>query len=136
MAIPYLHFQGDCEEAFARYAEIFGGKVKGLSRFTEETGGPELAGKVMHAEVSLGKWGELAGADQLEPVEHGKAVDLLVHNSTVEEAQRLYDGLAKGGVEICRLTPHPPPDDAGMGGLVRDAYGFLWIITSPNPDKA
>jgi predicted 3-demethylubiquinone-9 3-methyltransferase (glyoxalase superfamily) len=33
--IPYLSFEGDCEEAIRLYMEIFGGKTLYLSRWSE-----------------------------------------------------------------------------------------------------
>ncbi len=132
MLMPYLCFQGNCEEAFAFYASVFGGKVEALSRFTRETGTEALVGKVMHAYVSLGRSGGVSGADQEETVVHGEAMKLLVHLASAAEAQRIYDGLAAEGHEIARLAPHPPPDDGGMGALVQDKYGYVWILTAPN----
>lgn len=135
MIMPYLHYTGNCEEAFTFYADVFGGKIESLSRYTEETGGPALAGKVMHAYVALRGGYGVSGADQAEPVQHGKSMELLVHCSTVEDAQNIYDRFAEEGIEISKLEPHPPPDDGGMGALVQDKYGYIWIITSPNPNK-
>ncbi len=135
MIMPYLHFRGDCEEALGFYASVFGGKIEALSRFTRETGTEALAGKVMHAYVSLGGMGGLSGADQEDEITHGDSMQLLVHIGTRAEAERIFDALAKEGHAINRLTPHPPPDDAGMGALVRDKYGYTWILTAPN-DRA
>ncbi|MDL2318897.1 VOC family protein [Eubacteriales bacterium OttesenSCG-928-A19] len=132
MVMPYLHFQMNCEEAFTRYASIFGGKIEGISRFTPQTGSPALNGKVMHATVSLGTKGSLSGADQEEPVPQSNAMELLVHCATASEARHILDALARDGQLLSDLTPHPPPDDAGMGALVRDKYGYCWIITAPN----
>jgi len=70
-------------------------------------------------------------ADQAEPVQHGESVRLLVHCATVAEADRIIDGFGAEGKVIQRFTPHPPPDDAGMGALVQDKYGYVWILTSP-----
>lgn len=132
MVMPYLHYQGNCEEAFRLYASVFGGKIEGLSRYTEATGSAAMVGKVMHAYVSLGDKGGVSGSDQEEAVEHGSAMKLLVHCASVAQAQKIIDALAREGNEISRLTPHPPPDDGGMGALVQDTYGYIWIITAPN----
>lgn len=136
MIIPYLTFQGDCEEALRLYADAFGGKVEHLSRYTEATGGAAMAGKVMHAHLSV-PGGALSAADQEEPVAHTEAMKLLVHCATSEEANRRVAALAEGGGQVIqRLTPHPPPDDGGMGALVRDRYGYIWILTAPNDNRA
>lgn len=39
------------------------------------------------------------------------------------------------GEVISPLEPHPAPDDGGMGAIVKDKFGYDWIITCPNPDK-
>ena len=134
MIIPYLVYQGDCEEAVALYTSVLGGKIEYLSRYTVDTGGPALAGKVMHMQVSFGQ-GAICCADQAEPVGHGDSMKLLVHCASAAEADKIFDALAAGGKAIQRLTPHPPPDDGGMGALVQDKYGYIWILTAPN-DRA
>lgn len=29
-------------------------------------------------------------------------------------------------------VPHPEPDDDGCGSVLKDRFGFTWIITCPN----
>ncbi len=137
MVIPYLSFCGNCEEALNLYTFIFGGEMKMLSRFTHETGGSALVGKVMHAEAAVGN-SVIAGADGGAPEELAQYRDticLMVHCQTRVEAEKCFDALAEGGQALQRLTPHPPPDDGGMGALVRDKYGYKWILTAPNDQK-
>lgn len=134
MIIPYLTFRGDCEEAMNRYVALFGGQINGLSRFTAETGSPALVGKIMHMEATVGN-GTLSGSDQEEPVDHGSAISLMVHFDTQAEAEKCFDALAEEGQALQRLTPHPPPDDGGMGAFVKDKYGYSWILTAPNDRK-
>jgi PhnB protein len=137
MVIPYLSFSGDCEEALNLYTSIFGGEITRLSRFTPETGGAALSGKVMHAEAAVGN-SVIAGADGADPQEltrYSDTICLMVHCATRVEAEKCFDALAEGGQALQRLTPHPPPDDGGMGALVRDKYGYKWILTAPNDQK-
>ncbi|MFH1512698.1 MAG: VOC family protein [Bacillota bacterium] len=134
MIIPYLSFRGDCEEAITLYCKALGGKIAYLSRFTEATGGKALSGKVMHVEAAFGV-GAIAAGDREGPVENFDAVRLMIHCATSTEADRILDVFGKDGEVLQRLTPHPPPDDGGMGGLVRDKYGYTWIITAPNDRK-
>lgn len=131
MIMPYLTFGGDCEQALALYASAFGGKIESLSRYTMETGGPALDGKVMHAYVSFDSRGGLSAGDVDGAISPGSAMKLLVHCDTAQDAMRILDKLAVGGHIISRLTPHPPPDDDGMGALVCDQYGYTWILTAP-----
>ena len=130
MIIPYLSFQGNCEEAMNLYCNVLDGKVKYVSRYTEQTGGASLAGKVMHMEASFGAC-VISASDQEKPVENGDAIRLMVHCKSAAEANRMLDALGAEGKVLQRLTPHPPPDDNGGSGLVRDAYGYTWIITAP-----
>lgn len=137
MVIPYLSFCGQCEEALKLYTSIFGGEIRGLSRFTQETGGPALVGKVMHAEATVGN-GVIAGSDGSDPedlMQHRDVICLMVHCATRQEAEKCFDALAQDGEALQRLTPHPPPDDGGMGALVRDKYGYKWILTAPNDHR-
>lgn len=131
MIIPYLSFQGNCEEAIALYSEALGGKLEYASRFTAETGSPALVGKIMHMEMAFSD-GAISGADQEEPVDHGKAMKLMIHYQTAAEANKALEALAVGGQILQRLTPHPPPDDSGSGALVRDKFGYTWILTAPS----
>ena len=134
MVIPYLSFQGCCEEALQFYIRIFGGRVLFLSRWTEATGGPILSGKVMHMEAEI-SGSVLSGADQQDLPARGDAVRLMVHFDSAARALACCEGLAEGGELLQRLAPHPPPDDGGMGALVRDRYGYCWILTAPNETK-
>ena len=54
--IPYLSFQGNCEEAVKAYIEAFGGEILFISRWNESNFDvtPEQVGKVMHVEFILG----------------------------------------------------------------------------------
>ncbi len=131
MIIPYLYFQGNCEEAISLYCETLGGHVEFMSRYTPETGGSALGGKVMHVEMSFGT-GKLAAGDRAESVQRTDGMMLMVHCATAAEANRILERFGAQGTVLQRLMPHPPPDDGGMGALVCDAYGVTWILTAPN----
>lgn len=108
------------------YISIFGEKILGLSRYTLQTGGPALAGKIMHAQALVGG-SMLAGADKAQPegpVPQPDAICLMVHCASGQEAQRCFNPLTDGGLPLQRLTQHPPPDDGGMGALVQDKFGY------------
>lgn len=124
---PYLHFNGDCEEALRFYAELLGGKIEYISRYSEGV----LAGKIMHAHLSLpGGWAISAG-DNDKPYTHGDALDLHVQIDTAENGRKVFSRLAEGGEVLNEMLPNPPPDDGGMSGMLVDRYGVRWIVTSP-----
>lgn len=131
--IPYLSFQGDCEEALNAYIAAFGGEILYLSRWSEGTcETPQQIGKVMHAECLLGST-RMAAGDTFDNWQNH--LKLMVHLDSVEDAIHAIDILTEGGTLLSPLKPHPKPDDAGCGSLVRDAYGVTWILTCPNPAK-
>jgi len=131
MIIPYLTFHGDCEEAFTLYCKVLGGRIGFLSRYTEATGGAAMSGKVMHVEAMIAG-SALSGGDREETVNITDAVRLMIHCAASAEADAILDAFGAEGTVLQRLMPHPPPDDAGMGGQVRDKFGYTWIITAPN----
>lgn len=135
--IPYLTFMGNCEEALRTYMEAFGGEIIYMSRWSEDTfkGPLEQVGKVMHAEFRLGGT-PMAAGDNFDMTGENSAVRLMVHMDSLEEAQRAISALTTGGGTVLSpLHPHPAPDDGGCGSMVRDPFGYLWIVTCPNPDK-
>lgn len=133
--ITYLSFNGNCEEAINAYINAFGGKILYLSRWDEKNCEKESQiGKVMHVAFLLGETQMAAGDDCIGEIPNG-ATKLMIHMDTEEEALKSIEILRKGGEVISELGPHPEPDDGGMGCILADRYGFIWIITCPNPRK-
>lgn len=133
--IPYLSFKGNCEEAISAYIKAFGGEIIWMSRWTEknhET--PEQIGKVMHAEFDLGST-RMAGGDSVGGGEVKTDISLMIHMDSEAEALHAISVLAEGGIILSPLKPHPEPDDGGCGSLIKDRFGYTWIITCPNPAK-
>lgn len=133
--IPYLEFNGNCEEAIHAYIEAFGGEIYGMSRFSENTSEtPDLIGKVMHVEFAIGNTHMAAG----DGGGYGGAktgIKLMIHMDSEEEALHALSVLAENGTVLSPLRPHPEPDDGGCGSLVKDRFGYTWIITCPNLAK-
>ncbi|MFG6355254.1 MAG: VOC family protein [Acetatifactor sp.] len=134
--IPYLSFNGNCEEALKTYIEAFGGEIYGMSRWSEETYEvtPKQIGKVMHAEFALGNT-HMAAGDVFDGTEVNTGVKLMIHMDSQEAALHTISVLAEGGTVLSPLKPHPKPDDGGCGSVTKDRFGFTWIITCPNPAK-
>lgn len=134
--IPYLTFNGDCEEAVGAYVDAFGGEILYMSRWDRDNAErPEQAGKVMHVEFTLGGTRMSAG-DNFDFSGENIPIRLMVHMDSMEEASRAIGTLMQGGgAVVSPLRPHPAPDDGGCGSMTRDRFGYLWIITCPNPDK-
>lgn len=132
-ASAYLHFRGQCEEAFAFYAKTFGGEVIALLRWSEMPGGampagsvsPELAQKIMHGEIRIGA-ATLMGSDPTP--EHytkpaGFGLALAVDSGA--EADRVFTALCEGGSVT---MPIGETFFAHRFGMVTDRYGIPWLI--------
>lgn len=133
--IPYLNFNGDCEEAISLYMEIFGGEIFYLSRWSElNTQDSNRFGKVLHVEFRVGDT-HMSAADSYNREGLSGNIKLMVHMDDPPKASATCELLSRGGSEISPLAPHPAPDDGGMGALIEDRFGYSWIITCPNPDK-
>jgi len=126
---PYVTFDGCCEEAFAAYAALLGGEVSSLMRWSEAPGGgpPDMAGKVMHANLRLDR-DDLLGCDQsgtANPAPAGFSVTLEVETNA--EAERIYAGLAEGG--SVRMAIGETFFAQRFASLI-DRFGIPWLIIS------
>jgi len=132
MLIPYMSFNGNCEEALHLYAEAFGGKIEYVSRWSEQTGNSALAGKVMHAHVSLGEFGVLNAGDTETPVVFGNAISMLARFDDATKAKAAAAKLYEGGALVQDFTANPPPDEGSMCAVISDKFGYTWIFACPN----
>lgn len=121
MVMPYLHFDGNCEEAFRFYAECFGsGDV-----VVDHVGGrPD--GPVMHAQVKLGEYGCLAGNDARYEREV-RGMQILVLLPCRERIEELCAALSVGGALISGFNTYTPDGEDG-GAEVLDRYGYTWFL--------
>ncbi len=120
MILPYLRFNGNCEEAFHFYADVFGAGPVRVSRMNDDPNNP-----VMHAMVMLTEDGGISGTDEGDPI---SGMEILVLLPSRERIEEIIPRLAKGGAVVSGFQPHPPPDDAGGGATVRDKYGYTWFL--------
>ena len=124
----YLFFPGNCEEAIGFYRKVFGAELVFLMRFKEgpaELNTPGSEEKVFHATLRFGET-KLNMAD-VPSTDNGAfgGFALLTHFDTVEEGERVFQELAKGGgVSL----PFEPTFWAARYGIVTDAFGLTWKI--------
>lgn len=136
MIMPYISFDGNCEEAFLWYAEIFGGKIEHMSKYGDIPENPaepmpkEIKNKVMHAQLILTETGGISGADAMQPVEKGTAISIHAHLPSEKQARNVFSALSQEGSVWRKLVTNPPPDNNGISGCVQDKYGITWIISA------
>lgn len=131
---PYIHFNGNAEEAFTFYQFVFGGDFSALVRFKDLKfeGAPDWgkeAEKIVHIALPIGKHSLLLGSDT--PEQFGKHNEMetrskiSVKAESKEEAERLFNGLSQGGqIEM-------PIADSPWGtyfGMLRDQFGIEWMV--------
>jgi PhnB protein len=127
---PHLHFPGTCEEAFRTYEQVLGGRIVAMQTYGASPGAercaPEWRTKIIHATMTL-HGHHLLGADVL-PEEYASpaGVNLLLALDGPEDARRVFDALADGGVVKMALqkTFWSP-----AFGVVVDRFGIPWAIT-------
>ena len=131
---PYIHFNGNAEEAFTFYRSVFGGEFAKIMRY-KDLSSPEYpiaendADRLMHITLPIGKTNLLMGSDVLEIMgqvtENDNRNTISISAETREEADKLFNGLSAGGqIEM-------PISDSPWGsyfGMFRDKYGIEWMV--------
>ncbi|MFN8252278.1 MAG: VOC family protein [Ferruginibacter sp.] len=131
---PYIHFNGNAEEAFTFYKSVFGGEFGLVVRFKEfsnpEHPFPENeAEKIMHISLPIGKTSTLMGSDTPGFMgrhnENETRSKISITAESKNEADKLFNGLSAGG------TIEMPVGDSPWGsyfGMFRDKYGIEWMV--------
>lgn len=131
---PYIHFNGNAEEAFNFYKTVFGGEFAMVVRFKDmDMGGQpileEEVNKISHIALPIGKHSLLMGSDTPSFMgthnENENRTKISISAESKEEADHIFNGLSAGGqIEM-------PIQDSPWGsyfGMFRDKYGFEWMI--------
>ena len=131
---PYIHFNGNAEEAFTFYKSVFGGEFAKIARY-KDISSPEFpiaendANRIMHIALPIGKSNVLMASDVLEIMgqvtENDNRNTIFISAESNEEADKLFNGLSAGGkVEM-------PIADGPWGnyfGMFADKFGVEWMV--------
>ena len=132
---PYLNFAGTTEEAFAFYAEVFGGKSLGVARFRDFGSSmgdlpEEDLDKVANTGMTLPDGTMMMGTDMLaslgQELVRGNNFSLHVEADDAAEAQRLFAALSHGGT--VSMEPAPTEWAEWFGGCT-DRFGVEWMVS-------
>ena len=128
---PYIHFDGNCEEAFNFYVKAIGAKIDVLMHVEGSPAAehlpPEMAKKVLHAQLSID--GEVVmGSDA--PPQHflkpqGFSVALQIQDPA--EGEKTFKALSDGGT--IRMPYGATFWSKGFGMCV-DKFGVPWMVNS------
>ncbi|HET8837494.1 MAG TPA: VOC family protein, partial [Flavobacteriaceae bacterium] len=102
---PYLNFDGQAEEAFEFYKSVFGGEFRGNMKMYDMPGAENLPeeeqNRTMHIALPIGKDTLLMASDIVPSAGHtltvGNNMYISLHPESKEEADRIFNGLSKGG---------------------------------------
>ena len=127
----YLHFSGQCEEAFQFYEKCLGGKIEGLFRYDGAPGGQAQhvpAGwgdKVMHASIRIGDQ-ILMGMDASpEHFQKPQGFQVNIGVKDVGEGKRIFEALSdKGNV----IMPFGPTFWSPGFAMFVDRFGTPWMV--------
>jgi PhnB protein len=132
----YLHFSGQCEEAFQFYEKCLGAKISGLFRYeaAPATGGQNISAdwrnKVMHARLVIGDQ-VLMGMDApLDRFQKPQGFNVNIAVKTVAEGKKIFDALSeKGNIVMPFGATFWSPGFA----MFSDRFGIPWMVNVEHP---
>jgi PhnB protein len=135
---PHLNFDGDCAEAFAFYAELFGGTIVYQGTFGEMPASADMPSipesakhRIMHVHLQMGNQ-SLLGSDAMPGADSTcggyqspQGLWVSIEAADVTEGRRLFDALAQGGQVA---MPFASTFWSPGFGMTRDRFGTPWMI--------
>jgi len=126
--VPYLHFQGNCEEALNFYKDILNGKVEIVSRYDNPNmNAPEdYKNKVLHGVIYFGD-NTIMASDSYpgQQLKYGDSVSLSLALDGEAETTRVFNALSEGGKILMPLEKQFWGD---FFGHFVDRYGTRWMV--------
>ncbi len=132
---PYLNFDGNGSEALKFYCKALDGKILFQQSFGDSPMGPqtpdEFKNRLMHAsfECESGSFMASDGPPGYE-MKAGNNLSLSLHFTSVEKAEKAFNGLAEGGTVT---MPLQETFWAHRFGMLVDKYGFNWMVNMDKP---
>lgn len=132
MAInPYIHFDGNAEEALNHYRDALGGELQ-IMRFAgspAESCAPEGWGqKVLHGALQTNVGLLLASDASKDQVRNpGDNIEVAVQVDSEADAERIFSKLGQGGNVTMPLSE---TFFSPKFGMLIDRFGIKWIIVT------
>lgn len=131
--MPYIMFNGNCEEALNFYVKALGGEIKDLMRF-EGTPAESMSDdkqKVMHSHFAV-NGNLLFMASDGGRSNDGGMVHLSLNFTSAADIERTYMTLGEGGQQTMPLS------DTFWGarfGMLTDRFGVNWMFNWDKPGE-
>lgn len=129
--VPYIHFNGDCEEALTHYQKVLGGEVNIVNRYDNPAikAPQEYQNKILHAEFKFAG-NTILASDSMwnNPITRGTGdTSLSITLGSPEEGQKVFDELSAGG-EV--KFPFKKQFWGAWHGNFTDRFGIRWMVNS------
>ena len=131
---PYIHFNGNAEEAFTFYKSVFGGEFSRVSRY-KDISSPEYPipendeNRIMHIVLPISKSTVLMASDTLpsmgQVTENDNRNTIFISAESKGEADKLFNGLSEGGKVEMPISYGPWGNYFGM---FADKFGVEWML--------
>jgi len=129
--MPYLQFQGDCEEALHFYQDILNGRVEIASRYDNPAmNAPEAdKNKILHASFHFGKHIMFASDTLAKKTNEAMVSNVAISLGLQDEgrAKEIFDALSNGGkINV----PFKKQFWGDWHGNFTDRFGIRWMVNS------
>ncbi len=128
--VPYLYFEGNCEEALNFYSKVFDGQVNIQERYNNPAmqAPKEYHDKVLHASLEFEGYRILAAdvfPDDKSTKKGNWHVALSITTQNAETGKNIFEQLAKGGQV---MQPFQKQFWGAWHGSLTDRYGISWMV--------
>lgn len=124
----YLHFNGNCDEAFKFYERALGGKIEMRSTFGESPMAdqmPAMKDRIVHMRIRIGDQLLMGSDSPPERYSPPQGFSLSLGTKTPEEAEKMFAALSAGG------QVHMPMAESFFAkrfGMLVDKFGIPWMV--------
>ena len=126
---PYLTFDGNCETAFAFYAQCLGAEPGAIFRYASSPMAAQVPtgweSKVMHGSVTIGGLVLMGGDVAPDHYEQPRGFSLSLQIESPADAERVFSELAADGIV---KMPLEKTFWAERFGMLVDRFGVPWLI--------
>ena len=131
--VPYLYFNGNCEEAMTTYARVFGGEITGLMRMSDVPQDPplptEVANMVMNLTYTMPDGTRIMASDNWQGTSAETSnISLTVEFDDVASTKAAYDALIEGAEIQQAFGPQFWTD---AFAAFKDRFNIRWQLTGP-----
>lgn len=127
---PYLHFNGQCAEAFRFYEQVLGGRIEAMMKHGDspmaEQVPPAWHDKIIHARLVMGDQVLMASDSPPEYYEKPQGLYVSLNVEKPSDAERIFTALAENGT--VKMPFAKTFWAAGGFGMLVDRFGTPWMV--------